>query len=273
MTRVRVYRGRRATTDADRAATRRLVEQVGETGVPAVRVWRPGRQLAFGRRDTRSDGYERAREAATDHGFQPVERSVGGRAVAYADSTLAFAYAVPTEETGAKSGLDERYAWAVETVLRALSDCGAAVTRGEPPNAYCPGAYSVRASRESDTDSDAPDHASDTDSDAPDHAPGGDGDASDHAAGGDSGGKIAGIAQRVHNDAALVAGSVTVAEASAIRAVLRDVYDALGVPFDPDSVGSVAGAGGPAEPTPVRRALENTLVGDHDRLLRDVTEL
>ena len=139
MTRVRVYRGRRATTDADRAATRRLVVQVGETGVPAVRVWRPGRQLAFGRRDARSDGYERAREAATDHGFQPVERSVGGRAVAYADSTLAFAYAVPTEETGAKSGLDERYAWAVETVLRALSDCGAAVTRGEPPNAYRPG--------------------------------------------------------------------------------------------------------------------------------------
>lgn len=226
-----LYRGRRATRETDRAATRAMVARAGETGEPAVRVWRPGRQLAFGRRDTRADGYDRARAAAADHEFPPVERSVGGRAVAYADTTLAFAHAVPTDER--RTGLDDRYETAVTTVVEALTDCGASVTRGEPADAYCPGDYSVRAT---------------------------------------DGGKVAGIAQRVRKGAALVAGSVTVAEQDPIRAVLTDVYEALGVAFDPASVGSVAAAGGPDDPTPVRRALETALAGDDPRL-RDVTAL
>ncbi|MFB6177649.1 MAG: biotin/lipoate A/B protein ligase family protein [Halobaculum sp.] len=229
---VRVYRGRRATREADRAATRELVEQVGETEVPAIRVWRPGRQVAFGRRDTRADGYAEARAAAEDQGFPPVERSVGGRAVAYAETTLAFAHAVPTD--GTRQGLDERYERAVETVTNALRECGAAVEAGEPAAAYCPGDYSVSAVE---------------------------------------GGKIAGIAQRVRQDAALVAGSVTVAERAAIREVLVPVYDALGVEFDAESVGSVAAAGGPDDPKAVRSTLEDALVGDRERALRDVTAL
>jgi octanoyl-[GcvH]:protein N-octanoyltransferase len=232
VTRVRVYRGGRASPSADREATASMVAQAGETGVPAVRVWAPGRQLAFGRRDTRADGYERAREAAERHDFPPVERSVGGRAVAYADSTLAFAHAVPTDDT--RTGLDERYERAVETVVSALSDAGASVVAGEPDDSYCPGDYSVRAVE---------------------------------------GGKVAGIAQRVKQGAALVAGSVTVAEGDAIRDVLVPVYDALAVSLNPDSVGSVAAAGGPDDPTAVRRALEDALVGDRERVLRDVTAL
>lgn len=232
MTTVRVYRGRRSTREADRAATRAMVDRAGETGVPAVRVWTPGRQLAFGRRDTRADGYEAARDAAAAHAFPPVERSVGGRAVAYAETTLAFAHAVPTD--GDRTGLDDRYEAAVDTVVEALRAVDASVTRGEPADSYCPGDYSVRAV---------------------------------------DGGKVAGIAQRVRKGAALVAGSVTVAERDAIRAVLADVYDHLGVAFARDSVGSVAAAGGPSEPRPVRRALESALVADRERTLRDVTEL
>lgn len=226
-----LYRGRRATRETDRAATRAMVDRAGDTGEPAVRVWLPGQQLAFGRRDTRADGYDRARRAAADHDFPPVERSVGGRAVAYADTTLAFAHAVPTDDS--RTGLDDRYETAVATVVDALSDSGADVTRGEPADAYCPGDYSVRAT---------------------------------------DGGKLAGIAQRVRKGAALVAGSVTVADRESIRAVLTDVYDALGVAFDPETVGSVAAAGGPADPTPVRRALERALAGESPTL-RDVTAL
>lgn len=209
-----------------------MVERVGETGVPAIRVWTPGKQVAFGRRDTRADGYEQAREAAENHGFPAVERSVGGRAVAYAETTLAFAHAVPTDET--RQGLDERYEAAVETVTDALVECGAAVEAGEPAASYCPGDYSVRAV---------------------------------------GGGKVAGIAQRVRQNAALVAGSITVAERTAIRDVLAPVYDALGVDFDRRSVGSVAAAAGPSDPKTVRSALEAELAGDRERTLRDVTAL
>lgn len=232
MSEVRVYRGRRSDRESDRAATRAMVQEAAERGVPALRVWQPGRQLAFGRRDARTDGYEDARTAAAAHDFPPVERSVGGRAVAYADSSLALAYAVPTDDE--RGGLDGRYDDALDRVVTGLADCGAAVEPGEPADAYCPGDYSVRAS---------------------------------------GGGKIAGIAQRVRRGAALVACGVTVTEREPIRAVLRDVYDALGVAFAPASVGSVTAAGGPGDPTPVRRSLEAAFVGDRETTLRDVTAL
>lgn len=232
MSEVWVYRGRRASRATDRAATGAMVAAAGRREAPAVRVWQPGQQLAFGRRDTRRDGYEAARAAASAHEFPPVERSVGGRAVAYAETTLAVAHAVPVSD--GRRGLDDRYEAALERLLQALRSVGASVTRGEPPEAYCPGDYSIRT---------------------PD------------------GGKLAGIAQRVRDDAALVAAVVTVADRRSISAVLTDVYDALGVTFDPASVGSVRAAGGPAEPTPVRRALEAELVGDHTVRLCDVTAL
>ncbi|MFC7070436.1 lipoate--protein ligase family protein [Halobaculum lipolyticum] len=229
---MRVYRGRRGDRETDRAATAAMLAETGESGVPALRVWAPGRSLAFGRRDARADGYARATAAAREHGFPPVERSVGGRAVAYAASTLAFARAVPLAD--ARTGLNDRYESAVGTLVAALRDAGADVERGEPPASYCPGDYSVRVA---------------------------------------GGGKVAGIAQRVRGDSALVSGCVTVAERGPIRAVLRPVYDALAVPFDPDSVGSVARAGGPDDPAAVRDALEAGFVGDRDAEVRDVTDL
>ncbi|QZP39067.1 lipoate--protein ligase family protein [Halobaculum magnesiiphilum] len=209
-----------------------MLAAAGKSGVPAVRVWAPGRSLAFGRRDAHADGYDRAKSVAREHGFPPVERSVGGRAVAYAESTLAFAHAIPLDD--ARTGLNDRYESAVATVLAALRDAGADVDRGEPPASYCPGDYSVRVA---------------------------------------GGGKVAGVAQRVRQDAALVSGCVTVAERGPIRAVLRPVYEALDVPFDPHSVGSVARAGGPADPETVREALESGFVGDRAADVRDVASL
>lgn len=216
---MRVVRGRAADPDADREVTRDLLAAVRETGEPAVRVWAPGRQVAFGRRDASEDGYDAARAAARDHGFPPVERSVGGRAVAYTDSTLAFARITPTRDI--RTGLQARYDAMVADVVAALAAVGVDASEGEPPDSFCPGDHSVSAD-----------------------------------------GKLAGVAQRVTKGAALTSGVLVVDDRDAIRAVLADVYGALGVPFDPDSVGSVAAAGGDA--ARVRDELEAALVGDSD---------
>jgi octanoyl-[GcvH]:protein N-octanoyltransferase len=214
---MRVVRGRVPDRTADREVTRDLLESVQDGGEPAVRVWAPGRQVAFGRRDTREDGYEDARAAARAHGFPPVERQVGGRAVAYTQNTLAFARIEPIGDI--REGLDERYDTAVADVLTALESLGVDAHEGEPPNSFCPGQHSVSAD-----------------------------------------GKLAGIAQRVTKGAALTSGVLVVADDRQLAGVLEDVYEALDVPFDPDSVGSVEAAGGETQRTLAE--LENALVGD-----------
>ena len=233
---MRVLRGTAGDPDADRERTAALLAAAGD-GTAGLRVWTPARQVAFGRRDARAEGFDRAERIAADRGFRPVERDVGGRAVAYAGETLAFAHAVPLggdvaasdpagdEGVGdARESIGGRYDRAVETVVDALRGLGAEVVAGEPPASFCPGDHSVRVA---------------------------------------GGGKVAGIAQRVRADAALVAGCVVVApgDAREIAAVSDAVYDALGVPFDPETVGSVAAAGGPDDPERVARALEDAFVG------------
>jgi lipoate-protein ligase A len=220
---MRLVRGRAATPDDDRAATAAMLARAGETGREAFRAWTPHRQVAFGRRDAHADGYDGARAAATAREYAVVERSVGGRAVAYSGSTVAFAHAVPVADP--RQGLTERYEAGVDGVLVALDGLGVGVRRGEPPDSYCPGDHSVRLA---------------------------------------DGGKVAGIAQRVGADAALVAGCVLVADRADLVDVLAAVYDALGVPFDPASVGTVAAGGGPAAPRRTCRALERAFVGDPD---------
>lgn len=73
-------------------------------------------------------------------------------------------------------------------------------------------------------------------------------------------GKLVGIAQRVTSDAALVAGIVIVRDHAAISTVLDPVYTALDVPFDPESVGSVARADGEGTPEAVIEAVGAALV-------------
>ncbi|WP_256402620.1 lipoate--protein ligase family protein [Halorubrum salinum] len=191
------------------------------SGTPAVSVWRPSGVMAFGRRDARDDGFGRAAGIAESRGFEPIEREVGGRAVAYPGETLAFSHAVPTAD--ASASITDRYERATEAVIGALSGLGADVVAGEPDASFCPGEHSIRVAE---------------------------------------GGKLAGLAQRVRADAALVSGCVVVTstDADAIAAVTEPVYDALSVRFDPASVGSVAAAGGPADPEVVGRAVEDAFV-------------
>ena len=216
-----VLRGRADTVAADREASRRLLE-VAAAGERAVRVWTPHRQVAFGRRDANRDGYDRARQAAQAHDFEPVERSVGGRAVAYdGETTLAFARAEPVGDL--RSGIQDRYDALADELATALADLDVSVERGEPADAFCPGSHSLRL---------------------PD------------------GPKVAGIAQRVTDDAALVAGILVVDGRAELAAVLADVYAALDLSLDGEAVGSVVDGDGSAGPERVRRTVESQLVGD-----------
>lgn len=228
---VRVLRGRKPTIDADRAASERLLE-VAADGQRAVRVWTPHRQVAFGRRDARREGYERAREAADERGFPPVERGVGGRAVAYDGSrVLAFARVEPVADF--RRGTDERYERLTADVESALTALGVESVRGEPDDSFCPGAHSLSLEA------------------------------------GGSRRKVVGIAQRVTSDAALVSGILLVEASDELRDVLKAVYDALEVPFDPTSVGGVTGDSGASVET-VRSALESALVGERERVLEEL---
>jgi lipoate-protein ligase A len=140
---MRVIRGRAADPEADRAATRRLLERTAETGTPALRVWQPHRSVAFGRRDANREGYDRARRAAESRGYATVERSVGGRAVAFTGSTVAFVRAEPVEE--ARTGIQARYDRVTAEVTGALASLGVTVEPGEPEGAFCPGTHSLSA--------------------------------------------------------------------------------------------------------------------------------
>ncbi|WP_435361440.1 lipoate--protein ligase family protein [Haloarchaeobius sp. DFWS5] len=234
---MRVIRGRAASVDADRDATRRLLDEVaeaensGEAVEGVVRVWAPHRQVAFGRRDAREDGYDAAVQVAREHGYPPVERNVGGRAVAYdGETTLAFARITPIADM--RRGMDDRYEALTVDVQRALGSLGVDAERGEPPDSFCPGQHSLQCV-----------------------------------------GKLVGIAQRVTKGAAITSGVCTVANHESLAAVLTDVYDALSVPFDPDSVGSVERAGGPSDPEVVRDALEAELVGDAGMVVEHLREI
>jgi len=211
---MRIVEGRTADIDADRARTRELFEHTKETGEPGVRAWTPHRQVAFGRRDARTENYEEAKRAAEEHGFPVVEREVGGRAVAYTGSTVAFARAEPAEGRA----IEARYERASVDLQAAFERLGVRVQEGEPPDSFCPGSHSLQAE-----------------------------------------GKVAGLAQRVTSDGALVAGIVLTRDAEAVADVLEPVYAALDVPFDPDSVGSIERAGGESDPETVAKTIETAL--------------
>ena len=223
---MRVVRGGKDTPDADRAVTTALLDRVERDGETQLRVWTPPTQVAFGRRDTAAADYDRAREAARRRGYEPVERTVGGRAVAHTGTTLAFAYAATAEQS-----IQTRYRDVTELLERALRSLDVTVDRGEPDAAFCPGAHSLQHD-----------------------------------------GKLVGLAQRVRQDAALVAGYVVVrrADEAAIADVLTPVYRKLAVPFEPQSVGSVESAGGPGDPNCVADAIESVFVSGREHTVVDL---
>jgi lipoate-protein ligase A len=128
------------STEISRTILRRVA--AGELP-PTIRIHRPGDEVAFGRQDIASPGYEAAAEAARAAGFAAVERLAGGRAAVFHQGTIAIARAYsdpqPPKRTYARF---EEMAGLIADALRGL---GVDARVGEIPGEYCPGAYSVNA--------------------------------------------------------------------------------------------------------------------------------
>jgi octanoyl-[GcvH]:protein N-octanoyltransferase len=124
--------------------SRRILQQVAAGELPpTIRIHRPGNEVAFGRQDVASTGYEAATEAARAAGFAAVERLAGGRAAVFHTGTIAMARAYadpqPPKRTYARF---EEMAGLIADALRGL---GVDARVGEVPGEYCPGAYSINA--------------------------------------------------------------------------------------------------------------------------------
>lgn len=85
-------------------------------------------------------------------------------------------------------------------------------------------------------------------------------------------GKIAGLAQRVRNEYAVVSGVVIVRDHREIAAVLKPIYAMLEIPFDRNAVGSIARAGGDPTPHVVVETLTAHLTGTEDPTVERLRE-
>ena len=126
------------------ALSRVLLDQVAAGERPAtVRLSRPGRVVAFGRRDTRSAGYGDAVAAARRAGFEGMERLTGGRAAAYSEGALSLTLTIPDPEPARRT--NQRFQDAAELTRSAIARLGIDARTGEVQGEYCPGDYSVNA--------------------------------------------------------------------------------------------------------------------------------
>jgi lipoate-protein ligase A len=165
---------------------------------PAVRVFRPGPTVAFGRLDALRDGFAAARDAARRHGHTPVIRPAGGHAAVYDPRSVVVEHV--TAEADATAGLQERFAAQSALLRGVLAGLGLDARIGELRGEYCAGAHSINLGGRL---------------------------------------KVVGIAQRAIRGAALTTAVVTVEDGPHLRAVIDDVYVALGLDIVPATAGTV----------------------------------
>ncbi len=126
------------------ALSRAIMERVASGEIPeTIRLSRPGRVVAFGRRDVVGPGYPEAVRAARAAGYEAMERLAGGRAASYFEGALSLTHAVaspyPANQTRA------RFQEMCELLSEAIGSFGIDARIGEVPGEYCPGDYSVNA--------------------------------------------------------------------------------------------------------------------------------
>src|SRR5215210_7001452 len=126
------------------AISRTILRRVAAGELPAtIRIHRPGREVAFGRQDVASPGYQAAAEAARAAGFAAVERLAGGRAAVFHQGTIAIARAYSDPQPPKRTYA--RFEEMAEVIVSALRSLGVDARIGEIRGEYCPGAYSVNA--------------------------------------------------------------------------------------------------------------------------------
>jgi len=219
---MRVLRGRDPRPAVDREHTAALLADASD-GTPGVRVWTPPRQVAFGRRDAREPGFGRAKRLAAER--VRADRTRRGGEPSRTRATRSRSH---TRSRSSTAGVSSRFRTDTSARSRRLSErCGASARRCRPASRR---SRSVRAITQS---------------------------ASRVAA------KLRGSPSAFGGRRAR--GGLSVCRHAGGRECRRRchtaaVYDALGVPFDPETVGSVAEANGPEDPKPVARALEDAFV-------------
>jgi octanoyl-[GcvH]:protein N-octanoyltransferase len=126
------------------AVSRTILHRVaGGELPPTIRIHRPAREVAFGRQDVASPGYQAAAEAARAAGFAAVERLAGGRAAVFHEGTIAIARAYSDPQPPKRTYA--RFEEMAEVITATLRGLGVDARVGEVPGEYCPGAYSVNA--------------------------------------------------------------------------------------------------------------------------------
>jgi octanoyl-[GcvH]:protein N-octanoyltransferase len=168
-------------------------------GGPVLLLSRCAPTAAFSRRDALRPGHARAVELATDAGYEPVVRPVGGHLAGYDEGSLVLHLWGPHPEP--RRHLRERFATAGTALASALASLGVPDVRvGAVPGEYCEGEWSVNA-------------------------------------GGTA--KLAGTGQRLFRTGYLFCAVLTVTRPAPLVPMLTATYDALGLPLDPASVGAV----------------------------------
>ncbi|WP_096390365.1 lipoate--protein ligase family protein [Halopenitus persicus] len=136
-----VVRGGFDVVDRDARATAILLDRCAASGDSVVRVWRPPKHVAFGRRDTTREGYADVREHVSDAGYAVHERAVGGRAVVHTGTTVSIAWIAPADD--ARFAIPERYDRLRSWIRGAFRGTRAELSEGEPPHSWCPGDHSL----------------------------------------------------------------------------------------------------------------------------------
>jgi lipoate-protein ligase A len=128
----------------DVAVSEATMRRVAAGELPeTLRVARPGRVIAFAKRDALATGYPEAVAAARAAGFGSVLRLAGGRAAVFHEGTLELAHAVPSSDP--RGEIHARFEETAGLVARALGRLGVDARVGEVPGEYCPGQWTVSA--------------------------------------------------------------------------------------------------------------------------------
>lgn len=182
-----------------------LFDQVARGERPATISIAPStRHVGVTRRDTRRPGFAEAVRAAENEGYPVLVRGAGGGATAADTGTFGFSIVRPARDDTQE--ITARYDEAARFVLAVLGRLGVLAEVGEVRDEFCPGDHSLR-----------------------------------HG-GYENGMKLVGIAQRLTRRATSVGGLVVVHGEEALSRALAGVYGALGLPFRPESVGSLSRA-------------------------------
>ena len=195
-----VYRQREslgAEQDLDLALELLAGTRTGRTQ-PMLRIYRPERTVAFGQRDARLPGFDDARQACRNLGFEPLIRRAGGRAAAYHPGSLVIDHIEPDPDPIRES--QARFQAFGELFTEALTRAGVCARLGPIPHEYCYGDHSVHGVHPSEQDVRI---------------------------------KLVGTAQRQIATGWLFSSSIVVEDGAAIRRVLSEAYSAMELEWDP----------------------------------------